>query len=213
MGSADSEEGRFQNEGPQHEVTIRRAFYMGKVPVTQAQWRVVMGTEPSRFKGNDLPVESISWDDAAEFCRRLSANERQKYELPTEAQWEYACRAGSAGRFAFGDSDATLDRYAWYEDNSEGKAHPVGQKKANAWGLHDMHGTVWEWCQDWCAEYPGESATDPSGPDSGVQRVIRGGGWRGIARYCRSAARYGSIPGNRGVNVGLRLVMTTPSHP
>ncbi|MBN1506057.1 MAG: SUMF1/EgtB/PvdO family nonheme iron enzyme [Sedimentisphaerales bacterium] len=212
IGSPDDEEGRFQNEGPQHEVTIRRAFYMGTFPVTQAQWRTVMGTEPSHSKGDDMPVESVSWNDATEFCRRLSAREGQQCELPTEAQWEYACRAGSAGRFAFGDDDSILGQYAWYKDNSAWKPHRVGQKKPNAWGLHDMHGTVWEWCQDWCAEYCQEPVTDPPGPDSGVQRVIRGGGWRGIARYCRSAVRYGNTPGDHGVNVGFRLARATPSH-
>jgi formylglycine-generating enzyme required for sulfatase activity len=150
MGSPSNEAGRDDDDGPIHQVTIKNAFYMGKYEVTQEQWRAVMGDNPSYFTGNDnLPVEQVSWDDVQEFIRKLNAKEgTDKYRLPSEAEWEYACRAGTTTRYSFGDSESRLGEYAWYTDNSGSKTHPVGQKKPNPWGLYDMHGNVWEWVLD-----------------------------------------------------------------
>jgi formylglycine-generating enzyme required for sulfatase activity len=178
MGSPDSEEGHKADEGPQHQVTISKPFYMGVTEVTQAQFEAVMGTNPSKFKGPTNPVESVTWDEAVEFCRRLSEKTGKTFRLPTEAEWEYACRAGTKTRFSFGDSESVLGDYAWCTSNSGGKTHPVGQKKPNAWGLYDMHGNVWEWCADWFGDYSSGSSTDPQGPGSGGSRVLRGGSWR-----------------------------------
>jgi formylglycine-generating enzyme required for sulfatase activity len=160
-----------------HEVTISKPFYMGVTEVTQAQYEAVMGTNPSDFKGATNPVEIVSWNDAAEFCKKLSEKTRQAVRLPTEAEWEYACRAGTQTAFSFGDDPSALGDYAWWAKNSAKTTHPVGQKKPNAWGLYDMHGNVWEWCADWYEAYPKGSVTDPSGPAIGDRRVLRGGSW------------------------------------
>jgi formylglycine-generating enzyme required for sulfatase activity len=213
MGSPTNEEGRYDDEGPRHRVTLTKGFYLGVHEVTQRQWRTVMGDNPSHFKGDDLPVESISWEEAVEFCRKLSTKEGVEYRLPTEAQWEYACRAGTTSRYNFGDSEVSLGEYAWYGGNSDGRTHPVGQKKANAFGLYDMHGNVWEWCQDWFGSYAGGPVTDPLGPASGANRVGRGGGWYNNAGGCRSADRGAGAPGLRDVSVGLRLARSMPSCP
>ena len=201
MGSPSSESGRDNDEGPQHEVTFTKGFWMLETEVTQAMWRSVMGSNPSHFKGDNLPVEQVSWDDCQEFCKKLSNKIGMKISLPTEAQWEYACRAGTTGVYA-GD----LDAMGWYSSNSGSETHPVGQKQANAWGLYDMHGNVWEWSQDWYGDYPSGSVTDPTGPKGGSHRVIRGGGWNYYAQYCRSAIRNGRTPGNRSLHLGFRLV-------
>ena len=152
--------------------------------VTQEQYERVMGKNPSRFKGPQLPVERVSWKAAVSFCTKLSAFPEEQaagrtYRLPTEAEWEYACRAGSTTDFCFGDAEWGLDDYAWYEDNSDHRTHPVGQKRPNAWGLYDMHGNVWEWCADWHDEayYEASPVDDPQGPATGVDRVGRGGSW------------------------------------
>ncbi|MCU0918535.1 MAG: bifunctional serine/threonine-protein kinase/formylglycine-generating enzyme family protein [Planctomycetes bacterium] len=213
MGSPQSEEGRFDGEGPQHRVTLTRGFYLGVYEVTQRQWLSVMGRNPSGFQGDDLPVETVSWEEAVEFCRKLSVKEGVAYRLPTEAEWEYACRAGTTGRYGFGDSDSSLGEYAWYESNSGNQTHAVGQKRPNAWGLHDMHGNVWEWCQDWYGEYASGSVPDPLGPASGGDRVSRGGSWLNGARDCRSAFRAWDTPDDRGSYLGFRLARTTPSYP
>ncbi|MCY3017636.1 MAG: formylglycine-generating enzyme family protein [Planctomycetota bacterium] len=196
-------------EKPAHQVTLTKAFYLGKYEVTQAQYRALMGANPSEFKGGTNPVDSVSWDDAQEFCKKATANlsrDRKGAEtkpladargseyvvrLPTEAEWEYACRAGSANKFCFGDSDASLGEYAWYRANSDDKSHPVGQKKPNAWGLYDMHGNIWEWCQDlYSGDYYRESpAVDPKGPASGQERVQRGGSWFHDPGVCRTGER------------------------
>ena len=178
-----------------HDVTLTKPFKMGVHEVTQAQYEQVMGVNPSKFKGADNPVENVSWDDAVEFCRRLSELPAEKaagnvYRLPTEAEWEYACRAGTTTKYSFGDDESEFGDYAWYCDNSDEQTHPVGSKKPNAWGLYDMHGNVLEWCQDWYGDYPSGSVTDPTGPAVGSHRVIRGGSWDRTAGYCRSAHRY-----------------------
>jgi formylglycine-generating enzyme required for sulfatase activity len=177
MGSPDSEKGREPKESPQHEVIITKPFYMGVTEVTQAQYEAVMGTNPSDFKGPTNPVDKVSWADAVEFCRKLSEKTGKTFRLPTEAEWENACRAGGKTRFSFGDSESVLGDYAWCGSNSGGKTHPVGQKKPNAWGLYDMHGNVWEWCADCYGPYSNEASTDPQGPGSGGARVLRGGSW------------------------------------
>ena len=208
MGSPDSEEGAYDWEEPQHRVRITKPFYLGKYLVTQEQWEAVMGNNPSGFKGTKNPVETVSWDDCQQFVGKLNAKvgtQGGKFVLPTETQWEYACRAESKTRFCFGDDESKLGEYAWYRANSDEKTHPVGQKKPNAWGLYDMHGNVWEWCQDWWKnEYYKESAVDdPTGPIRGRFRVIRGGGWTDRARMCQSAYRSTGLPGDRYSLPGL----------
>ena len=210
MGSPAGEVGRDSDEGPQREVVLD-GFWLGKHAVTQGQYEALMGTNPSRFKGDGrLPVESVRWTDAMEFCRRLSERTGRGYTLPTEAQWEYACRAGSAGRYCFGDSDSGLDAYAWYAGNSEGKPHPVGTKRSNAWGLHDMHGNVWEWCRDWFADdFYGSSAArvrNPENTTEGSNRVFRGGSWNYSPQGCRSANRLRLTPGYSRGNLGFRVL-------
>jgi formylglycine-generating enzyme required for sulfatase activity len=196
-------------EKPVHNVTIKKPFYLGINPVTQKEWKTVMGTNPSYFKGDNLPVENVTWYDVLEFIKKLNETEGSvKYRLPSEAEWEYAARAGSTSRYSFGDSESELGDYAWYWDNSEGRTHPVGQKKPNPWGLHDMHGNVWEWVQDtWHNRYDGAPTDGSAWEDgSGADRVDRGGGWNFSARYCRSAFRYGDDPGVRLRNLGFRLL-------
>jgi len=208
MGSPNSEIERNSAEGPVHEVELD-GFWLGKYEVTQEQYQAIMGTNPSRFKDPKNPVESVSWDDAVEFCKRLSQKTGKTFRLPTEAEWEYACRAGSRSRFCFGDSVSQLGDYAWYNSNSGNQTQPVGQRQPNAWGLYDMHGNVWEWCSDWYGEdyygnFPRKNAT---GPTSGQYRVLRGGSWFNYPRYCRSAYRLGVTPTNTGVVYGFRVVV------
>ena len=206
MGSPEDEKGRHSNER-QHEVRISQGFWMGKYEVTQQDWKRVMGANPSRFSecGSRCPVESVSWDNIQVFIQRLNEQESGSgfaYRLPTEAEWEYAARAGTTGS-RYGE----LDEIAWHQANSD-STHPVGQKRANAWGLHDMLGNVWEWTADWYGSYPTRSVTDPAGSPSGSGRVFRGGGWIDYARFVRSAYRgYGS-PGGRADGLGFRLVRT-----
>ena len=196
---------------PRHRVTISKPFYLGKYEVTQKQWEAVMGNNPSKFKGPDLPVERVSWNDAQEFIKRLNAMEGHKrYRLPTEAEWEYAARAGSETAYSFGDSVESLKNYAWYKANSGMKTHPVGKKRPNPWGLYDMHGNVWEWVGDWFGkkQYADGSAVDPVGPDKGKDRVLRGGSWDYVAKYCRSSHRDYDKPTLTVSNDGFRLLMT-----
>ncbi|GEM_PF-1072831 len=218
MGSPQSETHRESDEGPLTEVTISERFLLGKYEVTQAQWERVMGTNPSRFKGEELPVERVSWNLAVTFCERLTEREREAgrlpegyaFTLPTEAQREYACRAGTQTRFYYGDDPEYdhLTQYAWYWTNSGSKTHPVGEKKPNAWGLYDMHGNVWEWCQDVYANaYPGGDVIDPLGPETGAVRLIRGGGWEDFPRDCRSACRLRAWPGNSFSYLGFRVAV------
>lgn len=212
MGSNDEQD----NERPVHQVQISQPFYLGKYPVTQAQWQAVMGKNPSYFKGGffrkgdpNQPVETVSWNDVQEFIRQLNKKEGlESYRLPTEAEWEYAARAGSTTKYSFGNDEKQLTEYAWYSENSGGKTHPVGQLKPNAWGLYDMHGNVWEWVQDWYAGYSAEAVPDPQGPSSGSHRVLRGCSWYSGALYCRSAFRNSDAPEDRLNNLGFRLLRT-----
>jgi formylglycine-generating enzyme required for sulfatase activity len=207
MGSSSNEPMRNDNEEPVHHVKISKSFYIGKYEVTQKQWRDVVGSSPSSFKGDNLPVEQVSWNDVQEFIKKLNEKEgSNKYRLPSEAEWEYAARAGTTSRYSFGDDESILGDYAWYHSNSGSKTHDVGQKKPNPWGLYDMHGNVWEWVQDnWHGDYNG-APTDGSSWESGSYRVFRGGGWRNLARRCRSADRNYVDPGSRSHYIGFRLL-------
>ncbi len=190
--------------GPQHKVRITKPFYLGVCEVTQAEYAKVMRENLSKFKAAANPVDQVSWDDAVEFCKKLSAKEGKTYRLPTETEWEYACRAGTTTRFSFGDDLASLGDYAWYRDNSDQKTHPVGAKKPNAWGLHDMHGNMREWCAGWYY-YAVSPTDDPPGPETGTNRVLRGGSWRYSALICRAADRHGFMPGARFDDLGFRV--------
>ena len=202
--------GQYSNEKPAHTVRISRPFYLGKHEVTQAQWAAVMEHNPSHFKGDaTLPVENVAWPDVQEFIRRLNARERDTafYRLPTEAQWEYAARAGSITSFSFGRSLRQLRRHAWYKANAGGTTHPVGQLQPNAWGLYDMHGNVNEWVQDWIGDYASGTVVDPEGPASGDKRITRGCGWNAGVRDCWSSSRWFTPPSwNVGGFIGFRLL-------
>ena len=196
-------------------VTLTQSFHLGQHEVTQEQYEKVMGKNPSKFKGKQKnPVEQVRWDEAVEFCRKLSELPAEKkaghvYRLPTEAEWEYACRAGTKTKYSFGDSESELGDYAWYVKNSGRTTHAVGGKKPNTWGLYDMHGNVWEWCQDWYDDYPSGSVTDPTGAASGSGRVVRGGSWNGLAWHCRSAYRSGLSPSLRLNSLGFRVLRSS----
>ena len=206
MGSTDSRAGA--DEGPVTRVRISRGFWLGKYEVTQTEWIAVMGPNPSGFAGCPLcPVERVSWKDVQEFIRRVNANETGNlYRLPTEAEWEYAARAGTAGdRYL-----ENLDTIAWHRSNSTLRTRPVGQTEPNAFGLYDVLGNVWEWVQDWKADYPGGEVTDPRGPDVGSQRVYRGCSWISDAEGCRVSVRYADAPEYRFNHLGFRLVREIP---
>ncbi|MCY3023293.1 MAG: formylglycine-generating enzyme family protein [Planctomycetota bacterium] len=202
-------------EKPAHEVTLTTPFYLGKYEVTQEQYVQVMGTNPSRFKGANLPVESVSWDEAQEFCKKASEKTGQSVRLPTEAEWEFACRGGTTTTYYSGDAEADLARAAWSGANSGSKTHPVGQKTPNAWGLYDMHGNVWERCIDYVQEqYIPQPAVDPQGPPQGQDRVARGGSWSGNPVSCRSTSRGRCLPNLRRDYLGFRVVVVlAPSAP
>ena len=205
MGSPTTEVGRRDDETP-HQVKLTKGFWLGKYPVTQLQWQSVMGSTPSHFKGDDFPVETVSWDDCQIFIQKVNAQQDYLARLPTEAEWEYACRAGTTTVYSWGNTlngdRANCDGTVPYGMDSKGpclgKTTPVGQYLANPWGFCDMHGNVAEWCMDWYGFYPSGNVTDPIGPDSGVSRVIRGGCWFNPGWCCRSAFRYGEAPGNCG---------------
>ena len=210
MGSPWAEKHHEDDEEPQRRVKITKPFYMGITEVTQEQYMEVMENNPSNFSGKNLPLEKVSWDDAVAFCKKLSQKTGKTVRLPTEAEWEYACRAGSATRFSFGDDDKELDQYAWYNANSDSKTHPVGQKKPNAWGLYDMHGNVWEWCSDWYQDsYRNLGVNDPTGPEKGSLRVLRGSSWLSSPWRCRSALRRWIHPDLRIDNNGFRVAVVS----
>ena len=220
MGSPADEAERDDDEGPVHKVGITKPYYIGLTEVTQGQWYAVMKTKPWEgqifVKGGDTyPATSVNWDAAVEFCRKLGALEDRSYRLPTEAEWEYACRGGKATSYSFGSDAGELKDYAWYDKNSydvgEKYAHIVGRKKPNSFGLYDMHGNVWEWCSDWHGEYSSLALIDPVGPSTGSIRVLRGGGWSPGATHCRAAFRGASVPTLRTSNFGFRIVLSSPS--
>jgi formylglycine-generating enzyme required for sulfatase activity len=207
----------YGDERPQTEVTLSRPFWMGRFEVRQRDWAAVMGNNPSYFKGEDRPVETVSWDECVAFGKKLTERMKGKlpagyeFRLPTEAEREYACRAGTTTQWSFGNEESALERYGWFDKNAGGQMHPVGQKLANPWGLQDMHGCVWEWVFDWKGPYPGGRVTDPAGPVSGSSRVVRGGSWSNSAGDCRSACRSRAGPGYRGDGLGFRLVLAPMS--
>ncbi len=207
MGSPDDEVGRFPDELA-HDVTISRGLYMSDTEITQAQWYAIMGDNPSYLAGNSRPIEHVSWLKAKEFCRRLSQATGRTCRLPTEAEWEYACRAGSTTAFSFGDNPAALGDYAWFQDNALPiKTHDVRLKEPNAWGFYDMHGNVREWCADVYGPYPESATQDPSGPGSDGHRVVRGGSWGYLASLCRSSHRQRGPEDMSDEYVGVRIVM------
>lgn len=208
MGSPSGEWGR-DISLPQRLVTLTKGFYMGATEVTQKQWLALMSENPSKFKGDDLPVEDVTWEQAVEFCEKLSAKEGKRYRLPTEAEWEYACRSGTTTAYHEGDTEADLAKVAWYghgHAGSEARSYPVGQKKPNAWGLYDMHGNVFEWCSDWEDRVGKEPATDPTGPAEGWKRIRRGGSWQSNAAGCHVADRDSLAPKASSFGTGFRVV-------
>jgi formylglycine-generating enzyme required for sulfatase activity len=224
MGSPIEEEGAEDDE-EQHQVTISKDYFLGATEVTQGQYEKVMGTNPSSFQKRVIgksdsslyPVEQVSWEDAMEFCKKLSDLPEEKkagrvYRLPTEAEWEYACRASTKTAYSFGENSESLGDNAWFHSNSDNQTHPVGQKKANALGFCDMHGNVWEWCSDWYGEYPTGSVIDPIGPTEGADRVLRGGSWYNVAAHCRSASRHWYFPSLRNFlnRHGFRVALSSP---
>jgi formylglycine-generating enzyme required for sulfatase activity len=215
MGSPASDPDAESDEKPQHQVKLK-SFSIGQYPVTQEQYQAVMGNNPSNFKNNPKnPVEMVSWNEAQEFCKKLSQLTGKKYRLPTEAEWEYACRAGTQTRFYFGDDATKLEDYGWYNGNSSSKTHTVGEKKPNDWGLYDMSGNVWEWCED---PYHDSYANKPENIKNNGNtawlssdislRALRGGSWFSYSRLCRSAFRYGNVADVRGYPIGFRLAVS-----
>jgi formylglycine-generating enzyme required for sulfatase activity len=221
MGSPIEEYGAISNE-EQYTVKISNAFYLGKFEVTQGQYAKVMGLNPSYFQKRVIrktdssmyPVDSLYVDFAVEFCNRLSEMPEEKragrsYRLPTEAEWEYACRAGSTTAYSFGDDASSLDKFAWFKENSDGQTHPVGSKEPNAWGLYDMHGNVWEWCADRYGEYPRGMAIDPISPQSKKYPISRGGNFDSLPIFCRSAYRGDNLTSSRTYEYcGFRVLLT-----
>lgn len=223
MGSPASEAGRSSDEGPQTEVNISQGFWLGIFTVTQDEWEAIadqasgLTAAPGYFRGDRLPVEQVSWNDCEVWLQELSSVDDvqlphgYQYRLPTEAEWEFACRAGTSTRFHFGDGDGALDDHAWYSANSRGQTHPVGEKAPNGWGLHDLHGNVWEWCADWYGPLPRGKVTDPRGPIFGTKRVFRGGSWGVAAARCRSAYRVWNEPSYKDYTVGFRVAVAPAS--
>ncbi len=210
MMGTTSEQGSnaFYDEKPAHSVTLS-SFYLCKYEVTQALWRAVMGNNPSNFKGNNLPVEKVSWDDCQTFITRLNNLTGKNFRLPTEAEWEYAARGGNRSRGYKYSGSNVLSDVAWYDDNSGGKTHPVGSKSPNELGLYDMSGNVFEWCSDWYGTYSSSSQTNPAGSSGGSRRVNRGGSWFiSVTLICRSSYRGNNTPDSRSNGLGLRLALS-----
>ena len=208
MGCTTEQEGEcYDNEKPMHQVAITNAFYIGKYEVTQELYEAVMGVNPSHWKGPNLPVESVSWDDAQLFCKELSRLTGYTFTLPTEAEWEYAARGGNKFTGAIYSGGYAINKLAWYSDNSGDQTHPVGQLRPNELGIYDMSGNVWEWCQDWYGNYDGGFQTDPKGPLTASDRVLRGGCWLSDARHCRVSYRIHYSPAGRFDNYGFRIVL------
>ena len=195
------------DQTPTHSVTLS-SYYICKYEVTQALWRAVMGSNPSKFKGDNLPVEQVSWNDCQTFINRLNSYTGRNFRLPTEAEWEFAARGGNYSRHYKYSGSNYINDVAWYGDNSGDRTHPVGTKQANELGLYDMSGNVWEWCSDWYGSYSSYSQSNPTGATSGFGRVERGGNWCGLARYCCSSHRSYYAPGNSFDDLGLRLVLS-----
>jgi formylglycine-generating enzyme required for sulfatase activity len=209
MGNDKTPTDRTVGETPNHRVCIDKPFYLGKTEVTQKQWQDVMGNNPSKVKVEDKPVDRVSWNDTQEFIQKLNAKAGGNYfRLPTEAEWEYAARAGSDGDYCYGDGEGSLASYAWFGNlGYKGTPHEVAQKEPNAWGLYDMHGNVWEWVQDWydSSYYSTGPANNPTGPETGKYRVYRGGSYIGKPSNLRSAVRFSAMPTSRTHDVGFRL--------
>ncbi len=211
MGSPKNEAGRQDHEGPQRQVTISQPYYMGVHEVTYRQYEAVMGKLPRKVDDLDLPINGVSWNSAKEFCDRLSKSSKQTVSLPTEAQWEYACRAGSRTRYSFGNDDRLLPQYARFAQRGNAGPLRAGSLKPNAWGLYDMHGNLGEFCADFYEKaFPAKAETDPTGPKDGAERVYRGGAWAMGAPHVRSASRGGTNPQGMGPDIGFRVVMRVP---
>jgi len=215
MGSPSGEKDRDSDE-TQHQVTLTKDFYIGKYEITQAQWQAVMGSNPSYFSGRpNNPVEQVSWNNCQAFIQALNGMGLGlgTFRLPTESEWEYACRAGTSTAFYWGEdsSYSEIGNYAWYSGNSGSTTHEVGQKRPNAWGLYDMSGNVWEWCHDWYGDYPSGPVIDPTGPSSGSVRVFRGGCWNYYPSVFRSAYRSWLAPDNPYYTLGFRVVLSSQS--
>ena len=208
MGATAEMKDPYGNEKPTHRVTLTNDYYIGKYEVTQALWQTVMGNNPSKFKGDNLPVEQVNWKDCQKFLSKLNRITGKTFRLPTEAEWEYAARGGNKSRGYQYSGSNNLSDVAWYDDNSGNKTHAVGTKQANELGIYDMSGNVYEWCQDWYGKYNSSSQVNPTGANSGSFRVLRGGGWDGNDRCCRSLCRYIIEPDGRGDFLGLRLILS-----
>lgn len=206
-GTSEQGSDAYDDEKPTHSVTLS-SYYICKYEVTQALWRAVMGNNPSNFKDDNLPVECVSWDDCQTFINRLNSYTGRNFRLPTEAEWEFAARGGNYSRHYKYSGSNYISDVAWYDGNSSNRTHPVGTKQANELGLYDMSGNVWEWCSDWYGSYSSYSQNDPTGPNSGSERVMRGGGRRNGAWNCRSSRRFSNSPGISDCSFGLRLVLS-----
>ena len=208
MGATSEQKNPYSDEKPKHKVTLTRNYYIGKTEVTQALWKAVMGSNPSRFNGDNKPVECVSWNDCQTFISKLNTATGRQFRLPTEAEWEFAARGGNNSRhYQYSGSNSLYD-VAWYGDNSSNTTHDVATKQANELGLYDMSGNVWEWCSDWYGNYSSNTQYDPAGPTSGSYRVYRGGSWDDDAGYCRSSGRGRYNPGFRYYSMGFRLALS-----
>ena len=208
MGATPEMKDPYDLEKPTHQVTLTNDYYIGKYEVTQALWQAVMDNNPSYFKGDNLPVEQVSWKDCQKFISKLNRITSKKFRLPTEAEWEYTARGGKKSQGYQYSGSNNISDVAWYGDNSDNKTHSVGSKRANELGIYDMNGNVGEWCQDRYGKYRSSSQVNPTGANGGSDRVVRGGGLRGTARFCRSSFRNDNIPDRRANSLGLRLVLS-----